>query len=146
MERLKAYFVAAVSVAFSWLGILAVPVFVLAGLNITDYISGILASKRRNEKVTSDKGLWGIAKKIGMWVLVFIGWVMDVLINYAGQYVGLTIKLPFVVATIVAVWLICNEIISILENLLDIGVAMPPFLMPLARMIKGQVEDKTKLE
>lgn len=146
MERIKAYFVAAVSVAFSWLGILAVPVFVLAGLNITDYISGILASKRRNEKVTSDKGLWGIAKKIGMWVLVFIGWVMDVLINYAGQYVGLTIKLPFVVATIVAVWLICNEIISILENLLDIGVAMPPFLMPLAKMIKGQVEDKTKLE
>lgn len=146
MERLKAYFVAAVSVAFSWLGILAVPVFVLAGLNITDYISGILASKRRNEKVTSDKGLWGIAKKIGMWVLVFIGWVMDVLINYAGQYVGLTIKLPFVVATIVAVWLICNEIISILENLLDIGVAMPPFLMPLAKMIKGQVEEKTKLE
>ena len=71
---------------------------------------------------------------------------MDVLINYAGQYVGLSIKLPFVVATIVAVWLICNEIISILENLLDIGVAMPPFLMPLAKMIKGQVEDKTKMD
>lgn len=146
MERLKAYFVAAVSAVFSWLGILAVPVFILAGLNFTDYISGIAASKKRKEQVTSDKGLWGIAKKIGMWVLVFIGWVMDVLINYAGQYVGLTIKLPFVVATIVAVWLICNEIISILENLLDIGVAMPPFLMPLAKMIKGQVEDKTKLE
>ena len=94
----------------------------------------------------SDKGLWGIVKKIGMWILVGLGWAMDVLINYAGQYVGLSIKLPFVVATIVAVWLICNEIISILENLLDIGVAMPPFLMPLARMIKGQVEDKTKMD
>ena len=95
---------------------------------------------------TSDKGLWGIVKKIGMWILVGLGWAMDVLINYAGQYVGLSIKLPFVVATIVAVWLICNEIISILENLLDIGVAMPPFLMPLAKMIKGQVEDKTKMD
>lgn len=146
MEKIKAVFIAAFSVIFGWLGILAVPVLILAGLNFTDYITGILASKRRNELVTSDKGLWGIVKKVGMWILVGLGWAMDVLINYAGQYVGLSIKLPFVVATIVAVWLICNEIISILENLLDIGVAMPPFLMPLAKMIKGQVEDKTKMD
>ena len=146
MDKVKAAFVAAFSMIFGWLGILAVPVLILAGLNFTDYITGILASKRRNELVTSDKGLWGIVKKIGMWILVGLGWAMDVLINYASQYVGLSIKLPFVVATIVAVWLICNEIISILENLLDIGVAMPPFLMPLARMIKGQVEDKTKMD
>ena len=146
MDKVKAAFVAAFSMIFGWLGILAVPVLILAGLNFTDHITGILASKRRNELVTSDKGLWGIVKKIGMWILVGLGWAMDVLINYAGQYVGLSIKLPFVVATIVAVWLICNEIISILENLLDIGVAMPPFLMPLARMIKGQVEDKTKMD
>ena len=146
MDKVKAAFVAAFSMIFGWLGILAVPVLILAGLNFTDYITGILASKRRNELVTSDKGLWGIVKKIGMWILVGLGWAMDVLINYAGQYVGLSIKLPFVVATIVAVWLICNEIISILENLLDIGVAMQPFLMPLARMIKGQVEDKTKVD
>lgn len=146
MDKVKAAFVAAFSMIFGWLGILAVPVLILAGLNFTDYITGILASRRRNELVTSDKGLWGIVKKIGMWILVGLGWAMDVLINYAGQYVGLSIKLPFVVATIVAVWLICNEIISILENLLDIGVAMPPFLMPLAKMIKGQVEDKTKMD
>lgn len=146
MDKVKTAFVAAFSMIFGWLGILAVPVLILAGLNFTDYITGILASKRRNELVTSDKGLWGIVKKIGMWILVGLGWAMDVLINYAGQYVGLSIKLPFVVATIVAVWLICNEIISILENLLDIGVAMPPFLMPLAKMIKGQVEDKTKMD
>ena len=146
IDKVKAAFIAAFSAIFGWLGILAVPVLILAGLNVTDYITGIVASKRRNEQVTSDKGLWGIVKKVGMWILVGIGWAMDVLINYAGQYVGLTIKLPFVVATIVAVWLICNEIISILENLLDIGVAMPPFLLPLARMIKGQVEDKTKMD
>ena len=146
MDKVKAAFVAAFSMIFGWLGILAVPVLILAGLNFTDYITGILASKRRNELVTSDKGLWGIVKKIGMWILVGLGWAMDVLINYASQYVGLSIKLPFVVATIVAVWLICNEIISILENLLDIGVAMPLFLMLLAKTIKGQVEDMTKMD
>jgi phage-related holin len=47
------------------------------------------------------------------------------------------------VASLVAVWLICNEIISILENISDIGVAMPPFLLKLAGNLKSQVESKT---
>ena len=71
---------------------------------------------------------------------------MDMLIGYTVQYIGLNLSLPYIVATVVAVWLICNEVISILENLIDIGVDIPPFLMPLAKMIKGQVEDKAKLE
>ena len=146
MEKIKVVFVAAMSTLLSCLGILAVPVLILSGLNVTDYITGIIASRYRDEQVTSYKGIRGICKKVGMWILVGVGWVMDVLINYASEYVGLSIKLPFVVATVVAVWLICNEIISILENLLDIGVDMTPFLMPLAQMIKGQVEDKTKFE
>lgn len=146
MEKIKVVFVAVMSTLLSCLGILAVPVLILSGLNVTDYITGIIASRYRDEQVTSYKGIRGICKKVGMWILVGVGWVMDVLINYASEYVGLSIKLPFVVATVVAVWLICNEIISILENLLDIGVDMPPFLMPLAQMIKGQVEDKAKFE
>ena len=80
MDKVKAAFVAAFSMIFGWLGILAVPVLILAGLNFTDYITGILASKRRNELVTSDKGLWGIVKKIGMWILVGLGWAMDCLL------------------------------------------------------------------
>lgn len=52
------------------------------------------------------------------------------------------VSFPFIVATIVAVWIICNEIISILENMLDIGVELPLFLMPLVKYIKKQVEEK----
>ena len=37
-------------------------------------------------------------------------------------------------------------VVSILENMIDIGVKMPPFLMPLVKYIKKQVEDKSKLE
>ncbi|NBI77252.1 holin, partial [Lachnospiraceae bacterium] len=41
---------------------------------------------------------------------------------------------------IVALWIICNEIISILENIKDMGVPIPSFLTPLIRNIKSQVE------
>lgn len=146
MQKLKAFFIMVWSFLFSWLGILAIPILLLVAGNITDYITGIAASKYRDESVSSYKGIRGIYKKVGMWILIFIGWMMDMLINYTVQYIGLMISLPYIVATIVAVWLICNEIISILENLIDIGVDIPPFLMPLAKMIKGQVEDKATLD
>ena len=58
---------------------------------------------------------------------------------------GIEIAVPFVVATVVAVWLVVNELISILENLKDSGVKIPPFLMPLMKYINRKVEDKAKL-
>lgn len=146
MQKFKTIFITIWSFLFSCLGILALPVVLLVAGNVTDYITGILASQYREEQVSSYKGIRGIYKKIGMWILIFVGWMMDMLIHYTVQYIGLAISLPYVVATVVAVWLICNEIISILENLIDMEVDIPPFLMPMARMIKGQVEDKTKIE
>lgn len=145
MDKIKVGFIAAFGALFSWLGILAIPVLLLVGMNVLDYITGLTASKYRKEKITSYKSIRGIYKKVFMWVLIIIGWSMDILINYAVQYMGLGIKIPFVVATVVTVWLVCNEMISILENLIVIGVKIPPFLMPIAKLIKGQVEDKAKI-
>ena len=79
-----------------------------------------------------------------MWLLVIIGSFFDVLINYTVNNVGFDVSVPCIVATTVAVWLIVNEIISILENMIDIGVTIPPFLMPLAKMIKKKVENTTE--
>lgn len=146
MQKLKSAAIVVWSAVFSWLGILAVPVMLLVAGNVTDYITGIMASKYRDEQVSSYKGIKGIYKKVGMWILIFIGWMMDMLIKYTVQHIGIPVSLPYIVATVVAVWLICNEIISILENLIDMDVTIPPFLMPLARMIKGRIEDKANME
>ena len=146
MQKLKSVVIVIWSALFSWLGILAVPVLLLVAGNIADYITGIMASKYRDEQVSSYKGIKGIYKKIGMWIMIFIGWMMDMLINSTVQHIGIPVSLPFIVATVVAVWLICNEIISILENLIDMEITIPPFLMPLGNMIKGQIEDKAKIQ
>ena len=53
LERFKAIFITIMSAAFAYLGVLAVPVFALVALNFTDYITGIVASKYRQEHVTS---------------------------------------------------------------------------------------------
>lgn len=146
MDKVKATVIAALSVLMSWLGILAIPVFLLVGCNLIDYATGLLAAKYRLDGgISSYKSIRGIFKKIGMWLLIIVGSFMDILIQYAAECMGLGITIPFVVATFVAVWLVVNEMISILENLIDIGVNMPPFLMPVVKYIKKQVENKAKL-
>lgn len=145
MEKVKVMVTAVLSAMMSWLGILAVPVFLMVGCNVTDYITGIWAAEHRTESVNSYKGIRGIIKKVCMWLLVLVGAWIDILINYAIECAGIDFALPFVVATVVAIWLVVNEIISILENILDIGVQMPPFLLPVVKYIKKQVEDKAGL-
>ena len=65
---------------------------------------------------------------------------MDSLIKYAADTVGIVPPVHFLIACIVAIWIVCNELISILENMVDIGVKIPPFLLPLVNLIKEQAE------
>ena len=125
----------------AFLGDLAIPIYVLVACNVIDYATGLMSAKARGEQISSYKGIQGIAKKIGQWLLVLVGWLLDVLIAYAVHHVSPELSVPIVVAIIVAVWLGFNEVISILENLGDMGVPMPPFLKKIVQNLKGKIED-----
>lgn len=127
----------------SILGVLTLPVIIMIGCNIIDYVTGLMAAKYRNESVNSYKSIRGIMKKVCMWLLVVVGAIVDQLLIYATNTIGYELPFTFLVACIVAIWIICNEIISILENIQDMEVDIPAFLLPLVKNIKSQVEDKT---
>lgn len=141
MDKIKAVLIVVISAIMDLLGILAIPVFLMVGCNLIDYITGLMASKYREEQISSYKGMRGIIKKVCMWLLIIVGAMVDALIRYAISTMGLSIQIPFIVATLVAVWIVVNEIISILENIIDIGVELPPFLMPIVKRIKKEVEE-----
>lgn len=142
MKRVKEIFVTVGALLASWLGILYVPMLILIACNIIDYITGLCAAKYRSEAISSYKSFRGIAKKICMWLLVAIGAMLDWLLSYAVGTAGISIGLNFVVASVAAVWLIANEIISILENIRDIGTPLPPFLLRIAESVKRSAENK----
>lgn len=127
------------------LGALAAPLYILVLLNMMDYATGFVAAPYRGEKRSSAVGFRGIAKKVCMWLLVALGGVLDWLMAYAMETIGIQVPFHFLVAALVAVWLICNEIVSILENIGDIGVELPPFLMRLVRWVKAAAEDKVQI-
>ena len=140
LKTAKAVCVAAFGLLSSWLGVLAIPVYVLVGCNVMDYITGLAAAHRRNQKVSSYVGVLGIAKKVCMWLLIAVGAVVDWLLLYCGANLGFEIHLPMLAASLVAVWLIINEIISILENIGDIGVPLPGFLTKIVQGLKSKIE------
>lgn len=146
MDTVKKIFIGIGSMLSSWLGILYVPMIILVTCNIIDYVTGLCAAKYREESINSYKSLRGIAKKICMWLLVGIGALLDWLLNFAVNQVGISFSLHFFIGSVAAVWLIANEIISILENMKDIGAPLPPFLMKIAENIKSQAEKKADID
>mgnify|MGYP001448637131 FL=1 len=134
MNRFKAVFTTIFSVIASWLGALAIPVLLMILSNLVDYVTGLIASKYRDEPINSYKSFRGIAKKVSMWLLVIVGALMDQLVLYAGDTIGIKLPFKFFIACVVSIWIICNELISILENIKDTGVKLPPFLQPLVEM------------
>lgn len=146
MDKAKVVFTAIAGFLSSVLGILFIPVMLLVACNIIDYITGLLATPSREEKVSSYKSIQGIIKKIAMWLLVVVGAIIDELIIYSIDTIGLSVPFTFLIACIVSIWLICNELISILENIADIGIRLPAFLQKIVYYIKDQAELKVDIE
>lgn len=130
----------------SVLGILYIPVLLMVLCNIIDYITGLMAAPNRKDGINSYKSMRGICKKVTMWLLVVVGAIIDQLLKYASATLGIALPFTFLIACIVAIWIICNELISILENMVDIGVNIPAFLLPLVKHIRTQVDEMTGAE
>lgn len=146
MDKVKNFFILIGTAVSSWFGYIAIPIVFLLGCNIVDYATGYTAAPYRGEKRKSDIGFRGIAKKLCMLILVIMGGVVDWLIMYSATTIGLQSPFKYVISSLVTVWLICNEIISILENIGDIGVALPPFLMKAVKWVKAGAEKQGELK
>ena len=144
MDKIKAFAISLTSFITGWLGALAIPIFILLGCNLIDYYTGISAAPFRNSgserPVKSYKSIKGINKKICMYLLIIIGFMVDKMITYSLSQI-ITVAYPPIFALVITCWLIFNEIISILENMDDMGVKIPPFLLPIMKKIKGSIEE-----
>lgn len=124
---------------------LAVLLAVLLAVMVGDYVSG-MAKAWSTGKLCSKTGLRGILKKLGYLALVGVAGVMDWLVRYGLTQVGVEVSFRFLMAAMVIVWLIINELISILENVAALGGPVPGFLQKLLGRLKDTVEKKAEGE
>ena len=145
-KSLQAVFSASLAALTSYLGVIAIPVIILTAAMITDYITSMI-SAWHNSELSSKKGIFGIIKKISYLALVCVGMGVDWLIYSSLKQVGI-IDLNYTIffGLLVTIWLIINELISILENLGSIGVPLPMFLIKIVKRLKVTTENITESE
>lgn len=144
IKRTQAILIGILAAVNGFLGNLAVPVYVLLACNIIDYITALIAAPKRGEQIDSLKGFNGLKKKVLMYLLIAVGWLIDTLVNYAAQQVRPDFRQPYIVAVVVALWLAFNEMLSIVENVADADGPVPPFLRKLIKNLKKKTEDVTE--
>ena len=141
IKKAQIMIVGVAAVITGFLGNLAIPVYILITCNVIDYITALIAAPKRQEQIDSLKGFRGLAKKVLMYCLIGIGWMLDILVNYAAATVRPDFAEPYIIAIVVALWLVFNEMLSILENISDAGVPVPAFLKKLIKSLKKKTED-----
>lgn len=105
-------------------------------LNVVDWITGWMKSKMAG-KENSAKGLKGIMKKCGYWLMVLMSFGSSAIFIEIGKTIGIDLGVTTLLGWFVLASLLVNEIRSIIENFVEAGFDVPKIL------IKGlEVADK----
>lgn len=143
LNPLYAVVAAALGVLSSYMVELVIPLAVLVVAMLVDYGAG-MAKAWNAGTLCSRTGIRGILKKVGYLVIVAVAMGADYLLRYGLDQVGVHINTEFLIAAIVIVWLIINELISILENVAAIGAPVPEFLLKLIEKLKTVTEKQAE--
>lgn len=140
-NTIKALCSAVVAGLTAYFRVIAVPVALLFVVMLLDYFSGVANAYTKGEW-SSKVGIKGIVKKVGYMGVVIVAAVFDWLIYSGLKGVGVSFDSSYYFGLIVTIWLIINECISILENLGELGVPLPGFLLRGIKKLQKQIEDK----
>lgn len=130
------------------LGIMAPAMLLLIFLMMVDYVSGMLASKKEAVEHPNDtrygwsskKSIIGIYKKVGYMLTVLVAVSTDYLIyKFLGE-MGISYQMKTTFGLMIVIWLILNELLSILENASRMGAVLPKFLSNTLVELKKNIE------
>lgn len=112
-------------------------------LNVCDYITGMYKSWVL-QKSASVAGAKGILKKVSYWIVIAIAFWISAEFIELGQVVGVDLHFVLFFGWFTLASYIINEIRSILENLVEVGVEVPSFLIKGLDITRKIMEAKEK--
>ena len=96
-------------------------------LNVIDYITGVRKS-RLTGKDNSAKGVRGVWKKLGYWLMVLVAFLASAIFIEIGKTLGIDLAVTAYIGWFTIASLIINELRSILENFVESGDNVPAVL------------------
>ncbi|MBR5553655.1 MAG: phage holin family protein [Clostridia bacterium] len=138
-DFIKPLLSAALSAAAIYLEKLALPIIVLLFAMCADYVTGMVGAYVTG-RLSSRVGIVGIVKKLCYMFAVVCGIIIDYVLASVSSDIGMPGAKICFFGTLVTVWLILNEVVSILENLSEVGVPLPSFLKKITEKLKKTAE------
>lgn len=96
-------------------------------LNVIDYITGVRKS-RLTGKDNSAKGVRGVWKKLGYWLMVLVAFLASAIFIEIGKTLCIDLAVTAYIGWFTIASLIINELRSILENFVEAGDNVPAVL------------------
>lgn len=123
--------------------------FLFAGfllMNIVDYMTGYCKAKFYNKNESSAIGAKGIFKKVWYWVVIGIAFFVTFSFTYMGEIIGINLSFVQWFGWFTLASYLVNEVRSILENLVEMNVKVPAFLIKGMAVTEKLLEAKTEIE
>lgn len=123
--------------------------FLFAGfllLNVIDYATGYCKAKFYNKNESSAIGAKGIFKKVWYWTVIGIAFFVSMSFTYMGEVIGVDLSFVQLFGWFTLATYLINEIRSILENLVEMNVKVPTFLIVGLSVTQKLLDAKTEIE
>lgn len=121
--------------------------FLFAGFlafNLIDWLTGWAKSRMKGESC-SKVGAIGAMKKVWYWVVIAIAFYIGFSFEQMGQTIGVRLGFMKFVGWFVLANYLVNEIRSILENLVDMDVNVPPILIKGLKVASEKIDAAAKM-
>lgn len=123
--------------------------FLFAGfliLNVVDYATGYCKAKFYEKNESSAIGAKGIVKKVWYWVVIGLAFFISYCFVYMGELIGIDLSFMQLFGWFTLATYLVNEIRSILENLVQMNVRVPGFLIAGLAVTQKLIDSKTQFE
>lgn len=123
--------------------------FLFAGfliLNVIDYVTGYCKAKFYNKNESSAIGAKGIVKKVWYWVVIGLAFFISTCFVYMGETIGVDLSFVQLFGWFTLATYLINEIRSILENLVEMNVNVPAFLIAGLAVTQKLLDTKTEMK
>ena len=140
MNKTKILLFTFISIIVSYYNNISLPILLLVISCILDITTGILKSLYIKNKFTFNKLVWGLIKKTCMLILIFIGISLDIIISYTVENFNIEFTTNNLFGGLIGIWLVLDEQLSILRNLVVLEIPMPNFLISVIKKLKNTID------
>lgn len=115
-------------------------------LNVVDYATGYCKAKFYKKNESSAIGAKGILKKVWYWLVIGMAFFISISFVYMGELIGINLSFVQFFGWFTLATYLINEIRSILENLVEMNVKVPKFLVVGLDVTQKLLDTRTKVE